>query len=187
MSAEDLFAAAEAIRAAATKRHAWLADRALVGIGWATVELDRAAREVGGGLPGAWVTGPPDRLLGASTRLRSTGRDGVTLVLLEPDTEGRLAASLARFGEGVAAVYLAAERRAGHNVGGAVELSRPEPGPLGLGRLVSGAPAWGPNVIVLVGIAESSPGHQRSRWATSSSDLRPPAFGGRTRSAGSAG
>lgn len=159
MSAEDLFAAAEAIRAAAAKRHAWLADLALVGIGWATVELDRAAREVGGGLPGAWVTGPPDRLLGASTRLRPTGRDGVTLVLLEPDTEGRLAASLARFGEGVAAVYLAAERRAGHDgAGGPADLSRPEPGPLGLGRLVSGAPAWGPNVIVLVGIAESSPG-----------------------------
>jgi hypothetical protein len=159
MSGGDLFAAAEAILAVAAERHAWLADLDLVGIGWATVELDRAAREAEEGLPGAWVAGQPDRLLGASTRLRPTGRDGVTLILLEPDTEGRLAASLARFGEGVAAVYLAGDRGGdARNDVGSAYLGRPEPGPLGPGRLVSGAPAWGPHLIVLDPMVGSSPG-----------------------------
>jgi hypothetical protein len=51
-------------------------------------------------------------------------------VVLEPDTEGRLAASLARFGEGVAVIYLG-------------------DGPPGPGTLVRGGLPWGPHVILL--------------------------------------
>jgi len=47
-------------------------------------------------------------LLGA--RSWRIGDGPVALLLLEPRTEGRLAAALARRGEGVAAIYLAIER-----------------------------------------------------------------------------
>ena len=46
---------------------------------------------------------PEDTLLGA----RATASDDPRIVLLEPSTEGRLAATLARHGEGPAALYLA--------------------------------------------------------------------------------
>ena len=71
------------------------------------------------------------------------------IVLLEPDTEGRLAATLARFGEGVGAIYVAP--RAGDPPGRVdpVRVGRPSPGPLGSGRTVLARPAWGPHVIVL--------------------------------------
>jgi hypothetical protein len=81
------------------------------GVGWATVELDRAAEEfrVGLGLPrsGAFRDGPPDGFLGAHTRLARVRPSGLWIVLVEPSTEGRLAAFLARHGEGIAAAYVA--------------------------------------------------------------------------------
>lgn len=120
--------------------------------GWATVELDRAQREVvqrlGLGEPLVEEV-PNDELLGASARLlRFTGdRD---LILLEPATEGRLAASLARFDEGSAALYLVAtvaafdaSRRAG------LALSAERSGPLGPERLVVGTPRYGPHLLIV--------------------------------------
>jgi len=71
------------------------ADAVLVGVGWSTVESERAARELGLDA----LDAPPDVALGASCRL-ADGPDGLVLVLLEPVTEGRLARSLARLGEG---------------------------------------------------------------------------------------
>lgn len=101
-------------------------------LGWATVDLDRAAA----GWPGiAWIAASRDSLVGASAlvgelALAGSPADGTgttaatpsadaradtmhsamgaapTIVLLEPDTEGRLAAALARHGEGPAAVYI---------------------------------------------------------------------------------
>lgn len=133
----------------------------IVGIGWATVELDRAAAQLGTSLElpaGAWTPAHRDQLLGAEAVLGPLlGPDahGPRLVLLEPDTEGRLAASLARHGEGVAAVYVVdtppatfARRPAGDSPGGLAR-SVAAPGPLGRGRLVIGGPIWGPHVIVL--------------------------------------
>jgi hypothetical protein len=80
--------------------------------------------------------------------------------VLEPDTEGRLAAALARSGEGVAAIYLAPKPRDTAAAGGASPTERPQridptrlghpaPGPLGSGRLLLARPTWGPHVIVL--------------------------------------
>jgi hypothetical protein len=107
----------------------------LVGRGWATVELDRAAEELASGLePGAtFVDAPRSVLLGARCRVgraRSREHGPRWIVLLEPDTEGRLAAFLARSGEGWAAAWEADE------AGGRLELGGGASGPLGEERLV---------------------------------------------------
>ena len=148
MTRPALIDAGEAIWTAAAARRPWLRDLELVGVGWATVELERAARELEADLDGAWVDGETDELLGAFARLRSAMLDRVTLVLLEPSTEGRLAASLARFGEGVAAAYVAGPAAEPAALG-AFALSPPAQTPLGRASLVLDGPAWGPHVVVL--------------------------------------
>lgn len=105
--------------------------------GWATVDLERAASELGG-LLGRASFEPADRsaVLGARC-LRGSAVDGTGLiVLLEPDTEGRIAGFLARYGEGWAATWVDADERvppAGS--GGAT------PGPFGPERLEPGSPS----------------------------------------------
>lgn len=131
-----------------------------VAIGWATVELDRAARELGPRL-GAGVTFEPvpgSDILGARGRSARVIVDGLglALVLLEPATEGRLAAFLARSGEGWAAIW-SRSADAGprddpgdhqrHDAGPAAGTFREgpwRPGPFGPERLVSPAPRAGP-------------------------------------------
>ena len=94
------------------------APLALVGLGWGTVELDRAEDELSMWL-GPRATAPPDGVtpdgdghladepLAARARLRqSGGLPGAWTVLLEPSAEGRAAAALARDGEGPIALYL---------------------------------------------------------------------------------
>ncbi len=96
-------------------------DASLLGLGWGTVDLDRAADELAteAGLDGTLARpAPDDEALGAMAR-RLDLADG-PLLLLEPRTEGRLAASLARYGEGPVAIYLAAadgRRRRGRSRG----------------------------------------------------------------------
>lgn len=125
----ELRAAAERIRTRAVERDPALAGLPLAGIGWATVEHERAQSELDPS--GSWAELARDPALGARRWLRVA--DGATadpaLVILEPDTEGRLAASLARFGETVAVAYLG--NRA-----------------IAEGRLVREGPAWGPHVVV---------------------------------------
>jgi hypothetical protein len=91
------------------------AGLSLAAIGWGTVELERAARELApwlGDAPratrrSAGVAEIADPHLGARAAIRTTaGLPGEVLVLVEPVTEGRLAASLARHGEGPVALYL---------------------------------------------------------------------------------
>lgn len=132
MSWGELVAAAEAIRDAAASTEARLAGLRIVGVGWASVETDRAIDELGVIVPGArhWVAQERDGLMGASVRRREPSPDpGVALLVLEPDTEGRLAAFLARFGEGVGAVYLSTS-------GGEAD------------RVVQVSARWGPYAIV---------------------------------------
>jgi hypothetical protein len=79
--------------------------------GWATVEIDRAAVELADRLrPGAAFE-PVERsaALGARCVRGAAVEDVEWIVLLEPDTEGRLAGYLARHGEGWAATWLAAD------------------------------------------------------------------------------
>jgi hypothetical protein len=135
----------------------------LAGLGWATVELDRAAEELGMWLGDERGPVAPDPLLGAHTRLYDAGGlPGDRVVLLEPSTEGRLAASLARDGEGPAALYLvaagglrawlAAARARG------VAVSARRIGPLGSSVLIAGGPTSGPHLVIVDAPRGSRPG-----------------------------
>ncbi len=114
----------------------------LVAIGWATVEFDRAARDVGG----AWRSAHPDRLLGASAW--SSPEDHPAKLLLDPNTEGRLAGALARYGEGPIALYLGVSDlvRASRDL-----RARPGIGPLGEEWLCPGSNPDGPFLILVEG------------------------------------
>jgi hypothetical protein len=104
-------------------------------IGWATVELDRAARELGAALSVTFVGAPDSVLLGAACRRSSITFEGLHVLLLEPVMEGRLAATLARRGEGWAAAWWGFDDAAHPLVG---SRSRPRPGPLGTEVLLLG-------------------------------------------------
>jgi hypothetical protein len=120
---------------------------AVVAVGWATVELDRADAELRTALTlpsGAFVQADDSVVLGARCRVARAALDpGIAVVLVEPSTEGRLAAWLARFGEGPAALWLATPP------GRETTLLSPEqPGPLGPERLVVGGSRHGPYRLV---------------------------------------
>lgn len=131
-----------------------LAAPRLVALGWATVDLERAAAA----WPALrWRGVPRDTLLGARGLLgdpevvgegSDQRRPGHPLLLLEPDTEGRLAATLARHGEGPAALYVGLPPRA-------IAGSRARLAPLGV-RLVRGSGPFGPE-IALTSPQASSP------------------------------
>lgn len=117
-----------------------------IAVGWATVETDRAASELTAALG---LSADPFELAADSVTLGARCRighgiltGGRSLVLLEPSTEGRLAASLARLGEGPAAVWLDAARLDD-------PLSAPRPGPFGPERLILGGPIHGPHRLLL--------------------------------------
>jgi hypothetical protein len=120
----------------------------------ATVDLERALVELGRNALEAGA-GVEDPLLGARVVLidgEPAGSAG--LALAEPTTEGRLAATLARHGEGDAGRYaalaahddLAAFRRRAATAG--VALSRVASGPYGRAVLVLGGSIAGPHLIV---------------------------------------
>jgi hypothetical protein len=122
----------------------------LLGIGWATVELERAALVVGPALgvdSNAYKDTNVDAWLGARARL-ARGDDGVAMALLEPTTEGRLAAALARWGEGPIAIYLGVP-------GPAIGATRP--GPFGASSIVHAARPWGPFVFAVAAAATNGP------------------------------
>jgi hypothetical protein len=109
------------------------AEALIVGVAWATVDVERTMQELGRS-PGPFAADDP---LGA--RGVVIDDDGVPATLiLEPVTEGRLAACLARHGEGICALY--------------VESSEPpaQSSMTGLGRdggVRSGSPRFGPFVV----------------------------------------
>ena len=105
----------------------------LVAVGWATVDLERTLDDLG--LDAGPVVDEP--LLGA--RACRIDLEGMAIVVLEPTTEGRLAAALARRGEGICALYLGA--------GGSMSPAARITG-LGVpGRLLPHDHPWGPFVI----------------------------------------
>jgi hypothetical protein len=119
--------------------------------GWASVELDRAERELVATIHGPAPTvaeAPASELLGASCRLIRP-RNASELLLLEPSTEGLLAAALARNDEGWLATWLVVEAAAVLRAGEAgFRFSRERPGPLGRERLILGGPRAGPFVLL---------------------------------------
>jgi hypothetical protein len=105
----------------------------VIGLGWATVDLERTVAQA---TAVRWEPMTREDAVGASALVTRIG--DVALVLLEPDTEARLAASLARFGEGLCIAYVA-----GDGPGGMVR-----PTALGVpGRLRAHARPWGPYLI----------------------------------------
>lgn len=140
----------EDLRALALAVAPQLAGHPIVALGWATVDLDavRGRIESDAGF-GAFERAPRDEHLGARAVVHRPGVDsGEPIeVLLEPDTEGRLAASLARHGEGFAAIWFGPPPDE--------PVDRPEgfgpaaDGPLGVARLLQGGPPWGLSVLLL--------------------------------------
>ena len=120
-------------------------------VGWATVDIDRATADlaVEAAVDGSLVRpAPDDEALGAIAR-RIDLIDG-PLLILEPRTEGRLAAALARRGEGPVAVYLAAPGpRASTDCTSpmAARLAATRDPLGGQSRLVRPADPWGPFVL----------------------------------------
>jgi hypothetical protein len=139
-------------------------------LGWASVEIERAARDLG--WSGA-ETAPDDLLLGARAAVAPVDppgrRDGapgpgrgletapdepLTVVLLEPSTEGLLAGALARNGEGPVALYVAAPRAVASRAFAAAEAAggrviRADSGPLGPAALVRQPGPPGPFLVVV--------------------------------------
>ncbi len=125
---------------------------AFLALGWATVDLERSAAT----WPGVrWHAASRDALIGATALVGRAGapshgapEDAITIVLLEPDSEGRLAASLARHGEGPSVLYLRVR-------GTDIAAISARLAPLGL-RLAAGTGPFGPGWAI-VGLAGSSP------------------------------
>jgi hypothetical protein len=112
--------------------------RRIVGRGWATVDAERAATELSDLVgDGGFAVVERSPWLGASCRRGRAvdAADGEWIVLLEPDTEGRLAGFLARHGEGWAATW--------EDVGEAA-LPGTRRGPFGPESLESDQPMGGP-------------------------------------------
>jgi hypothetical protein len=150
--------AADRIRAFAAEAlsEARLPARAgrLLAVGWATVETDRAVAELAAALGIARVSfrvAGRSAALGASC-LVADGRlsDDIALAILEPATEGRLAAALARWDEGPLVAWYASEPAtagAPGSFGGPGSFGAP--GPFGAERLVAGDPLTGPHRLLV--------------------------------------
>jgi hypothetical protein len=108
----------------------------VVGLGWATVDTERTVTEATGV---RWEPPTREAALGASASVSRIG--DAALVVLEPDTEARLAASLARFGEGLCVAYVV-------DAGGPGGMVRPTALAVP-GRLRAHARPWGPYLIAL--------------------------------------
>jgi hypothetical protein len=133
----------------------------LLAAGIATVDLGRPEAT----FPPPVAALPDDDLLGA--RVVATG--DARIHLLEPATEGRLAATLARHGEGPAALYLdvgpialAAVR---DRLVGLGERPRAGSGPFGPQLLASTRHPWGPHLL-LVAADPAAAGPTGDAWAT---------------------
>jgi hypothetical protein len=124
-------------------------------LGWATVELDRAAgafAETFGPSATPAVAAPDDTLLGASCRIVALDLPGLPyVVLLEPYTEGRLAATLARRGEGPIAVWLGAVAPGAPTAMAAstLPIGTGGHGPFGPQILLPGSPTTGPHRLLV--------------------------------------
>lgn len=116
------------------------------GVGFATVDTERAASDRGWRLHGA----APDRILGAdATFVVAPAR----VLLLEPHTEGRIAASLARWGEGPAVLYLTPAEgldrtRAAMTARGG-RVTAVASGPFGREFALVGPRIWGPHIVLV--------------------------------------
>ncbi len=131
-------------------------------VGWATVELERATRELAPLLAsGSGFEVAPDCILLGARCLVGRAADATVagaplVVLLEPSTEGRLAVTLARHGESWCATWEAGhgpppgvDVDPGRDVPSMHRLSVVRDGPFGPERLVLDGPVDGPHHILV--------------------------------------
>ena len=126
-----------------------------IAVGWTTVELARTEAsilEAAAEAVGPFEDAPGDEVIGAHVRVAALRLPSIptvrTIAILEPSTEGLLAASLARLGEGPAVVWLARDAAAGTSADGAAT-SAPGAGPFGPERLLLGGERDGRPVLVV--------------------------------------
>jgi hypothetical protein len=124
------------------------AERRVLAVMWATVDRDRIV--AGLRLPVEPLADDPS--LGASVGLvRPAGEHPIAI--LEPLTEGRLAATLARHGEGPAGEYVEAPVSLDEIWAAATRadlvLGRPVDGPFGRSVLVLSRPVDGPHLVLV--------------------------------------
>ena len=122
----------------------------VVAIGWATVDRERFLADLGSGSNEEL---PRDPHLGAFAVRHGPAGPGPQVLVLEPDTEGRLVASLVRNAEGPAAIYFSAPGGLDAFVADArrrrTPVSSVQAGPLGPSVVLLGGPTWGPHLIVV--------------------------------------
>ena len=137
-------------------------DATMLATIWATVDLGRAIHELGARRNAEDDAGEkttvdpaaalPDPLLGARVVILPATPDRSALAVAEPSTEGRLAATLARLGEGRAGQYVSVgdglDRARARAAEAGIVLSRVEIGPFGPSMLVLRGPATGPHLIL---------------------------------------
>jgi hypothetical protein len=125
-------------------------DRRILAEIWATVDLERTLRTLRVGMD--VVDDCQDPLLGARVAVIPPDPNRPRTAVAEPTTEGRLAATLARHGEGPAGRYIAvpdgleAARARAAQMG--VAFTRVEVGPFGPSILVLLSPVSGPHLIL---------------------------------------
>jgi hypothetical protein len=127
-------------------------DDRVVGLGWATVDTERTLAHADDALGQSfalrldWAAPTREAAVGGMARVAPVG--DIALVVLEPDTEGRLAAFLARFGEGICLAYVEGEGPGGMIRPTALDVP---------GRLRPHAFPWGPYLIAVLepGVAGS--------------------------------
>lgn len=121
----------------------------VLAVGWASVDLDRATAEVAASLgmsAGDFADAADCIFLGARCRLAADALDPeVSVILMEPFNEGRLAAALARHDEGPIAIW----RPAAPGGSGPADLSAAQAGPMGPERLELASPIHGPYRLVV--------------------------------------
>jgi hypothetical protein len=130
---------ADAVAALAALTGAESVGLPVIALGWATVDTERAAaalREYG-----PFEPAPDATIIGAQCRVGSAAT--VRLAILEPNTEGRLAATLARHDEGPAVLWVAGTPPRD------LRVSTPAPGPFGRERLVLGGSLGGRQLLIV--------------------------------------
>ena len=113
---------------------------------WQTVDVDRSVAHLG--LPAEPIA--DDEVLGArGVLVRPAGES--PLVIVEPSTEGRLAAALARHGERDAGMYVAPAGGTADARGAGLLIVGAGPGPFGRSTLVAppGADRWSPFLVIV--------------------------------------
>jgi hypothetical protein len=129
---------------------------------WATVDIERTLADRGVTASEAGY----DPFLGARVVLpaRAAGdapADNPPDAIAEPSTEGRLAATLARHGEGPVGRYVAVpdglDRAAARAADHGIAITRIEPGPFGRSMLVLLGPVTGPHLILCDPAVPSTP------------------------------